>query len=179
MPHTVPNPSRAKVAGGARRRDTDSVDATADARQHTRPVVPLKPTQATSRRMRQVRRTGTAPELQVRRALSRHGIRYRVSNRDIAGSPDLANRNRRWVIFVHGCFWHRHEGCARATTPARNTAYWQQKFIRNVQRDAYIVRSLRKGGWWVYVIWECRAARTADRVAQKIAALPQREKDHG
>ena len=82
------------------------------------------------------------------------GHRYRVRNRDLPGSPDVANRSRRWAVFVHGCYWHRH-GCKATTTPKRNRAFWEAKFARNVERDAESAAALRKLGFTVVVVWEC------------------------
>src|SRR5688572_15632999 len=97
---------------------------------------------ATSARMGLVRQKGTRPELLVRRALSALGHRFRLANRDLPGSPDIANRSRRWAVFVHGCFWHRH-GCKASTTPARNREFWEAKFARNVARDQRRAGELR------------------------------------
>ena len=110
---------------------------------------------ATSKRMGGIRQSGTSPELAVRKALSRLGLRYRVKNRDLPGSPDIANRARRWVIFVHGCYWHRHPGCKKATTPKRNRDFWLAKFDANVARDRQAVRELETRGYCVITIWEC------------------------
>lgn len=112
----------------------------------------------TSRRMGGIRQRGTAPELAVRvlaRAMSLH---YRVQNRDLPGSPDLANRRRRWAVFVHGCFWHSHEGCTLATLPKRNRAFWRTKFAANVARDRRAVKMLRESGYAVVTIWGCELA---------------------
>lgn len=111
----------------------------------------------TSRRMGGVRQSSTAAELLVRRIAHSTGLRYRISNRDLPGSPDLANRSRRWAIFVHGCFWHRHEGCKRSTTPTRNREFWIAKFRANVERDLRVVGELRRLGWRVVIVWECES----------------------
>lgn len=111
---------------------------------------------ATSLRLSRIRQRGTKPELEVRRALSRLGIRYRVENRDLPGSPDLANRRKRWAVFVHGCYWHSHPGCSRATLPKRNRAFWEAKFEANRQRDARALQDLRARGFRTLVIWECK-----------------------
>lgn len=91
----------------------------------------------------------------MRRFLHALGHRFRVHNRDLPGSPDVANRTRRWAVFVHGCFWHRHEGCPRTTTPSRNRQFWLDKFAANVRRDERVQGQLRELGWKVLVIWEC------------------------
>jgi DNA mismatch endonuclease (patch repair protein) len=110
---------------------------------------------ATSERMGRIRQRDTAPEQAVRRALTRLGLRYRVTNRDLPGSPDIANRKRRWAIFVHGCYWHRHDGCGRATTPKRNREFWVAKFEANVARDRAAISALELLGYRALVIWEC------------------------
>ena len=105
--------------------------------------------------MSRVRQAGTSPELDVRRTLRELGVRYRLNARTLPGSPDIANRARRLAIFVHGCFWHRHEGCARTTTPTRNRDFWLEKFAANEARDARNTAALRKLGYRVIVVWEC------------------------
>ena len=112
----------------------------------------------TSARMARVRQKATRPELVVRRALRALGQRYRLTNRDLDGSPDLANRRARWVIFVHGCFWHRH-GCKATTTPTRNRAFWEAKFARNRARDQRSIAALEACGYRVIVVWECQTKR--------------------
>lgn len=131
-------------------------------------ALPRPASALTSRRMARVKNQGTAPEMIVRKVLFGLGLRYRTANRDLPGSPDLANRRGRWAVFVHGCFWHRHQACARASVPRRNAAYWQAKFQRNVVRDAQAQASLRRAGWRVFVIWECSAERSARATGRKI-----------
>jgi DNA mismatch endonuclease (patch repair protein) len=109
----------------------------------------------TSARLGRIRQHGTAAELAVRRLLHSLGRRFRVHNRDLPGSPDIANRSRKWVVFVHGCFWHRHIGCKRATTPSRNRDFWLQKFEANAARDVRVQAALREHGYRVVVVWEC------------------------
>jgi len=109
---------------------------------------------ATSLRMAGVRQKATRPELLVGNALRALGQRYRVNNKDLDGSPDFANRRAGWVLFVHGCFWHRH-GCRATTTPTRNREFWEAKFLRNVARDSRTAEALRAEGYGVIVIWEC------------------------
>jgi DNA mismatch endonuclease (patch repair protein) len=107
--------------------------------------------------MSQIRQRDTAPEIAVRKVAYAMGMRYTTKNRDLPGSPDLANRSKKWAIFVHGCYWHRHEGCSHATTPKVNKAYWLAKFVRNVERDQQAKRSLTHRGYRVAIIWECDA----------------------
>jgi DNA mismatch endonuclease (patch repair protein) len=123
----------------------------------------------TSERMAGVRQKGTKPELIVRRILRRLGIHYRVANRGLPGSPDLANRRRHWVVFVHGCFWHRHPGCHLSTTPTRNQEFWLAKFERNVERDQQRASELRELGFRVVTVWECET-RTPESLAVRLQA---------
>jgi len=127
---------------------------------------------ATSERLGRIRQHGTAAELTVRRIAHRLGLRFRVQNRDLAGSPDLANRRRHWAVFVHGCYWHRHSGCYRTTTPKRNSAFWNDKFATNVARDARVQRQLEDQGYAVVVIWECASA---EQMEEKLRALLTRQ----
>lgn len=108
--------------------------------------------------MRSVRQKNTRPELSVRRFVHALGFRFRLHRRDLPGSPDLVLPRLRKVIFVHGCFWHRHEGCRRTTSPKTHTDFWNAKFARNIERDASAVAALGRQGWKVLTIWECEAA---------------------
>jgi DNA mismatch endonuclease (patch repair protein) len=109
----------------------------------------------TSARLGRIRQHGTSAELTVRKLLHALDRRFRVHNRDLPGSPDIANRSRKWAVFVHGCFWHRHADCKRATTPSRNREFWLQKFDANVARDVRVQAALREQGYRVLVVWEC------------------------
>ena len=113
------------------------------------------PSAATRRRMSRVGSKDTGPEMRVRRTAHALGYRYRLHAGDLPGSPDLVFRSRKKVVFVHGCYWHRHPGCKRASTPSTRRDYWQAKFDRNVARDAAAESALREAGWDVLVIWEC------------------------
>lgn len=123
-----------------------------------------------SARMGQVRQKGTKPELVVRSLLSSLGHRFRVGRRGLSGSPDIVNASRRWVVFVHGCFWHRH-GCKATTTPSRNREFWEAKFQRNVERDRRSIAALEALGYRVIVVWECETKRELEPLRQKLAAL--------
>jgi DNA mismatch endonuclease, patch repair protein len=123
-----------------------------------------------SARMGQVRQKGTQPELVVRSLLSSLGHRFRVGRRGLSGSPDIVNASRRWVVFVHGCFWHRH-GCKATTTPGRNREFWEAKFQRNVERDRRSVEALEALGYTVIVVWECETKRELGLLREKLAAL--------
>jgi DNA mismatch endonuclease, patch repair protein len=116
----------------------------------------LATTTETSARMGRIRQRGTAPELRVRRFLTKIGWHYRTRNRTLPGSPDLANRSKNWAIFVHGCFWHGHEDCSKATVPKRNRSFWIAKFTANRTRDARARAQLKDMGFAVATIWECQ-----------------------
>lgn len=113
------------------------------------------PDPTTSRRMAGIRQRGTKYELLVGAALRELGLHYRKNVRSLPGSPDFANRSGHWAIFVNGCFWHHHTNCRKATTPKSNTEFWMTKFRDNRRRDALAVRSLRKRGFKVKIVWEC------------------------
>jgi len=105
--------------------------------------------------MQRVRQRGTSTEKIVASICRDLGLRYRLNVRSLPGSPDLANKAHCWAVFVHGCFWHRHLGCAKATTPKRNAVFWREKFEANVARDARKIGQLKKAGYEVIVIWQC------------------------
>lgn len=105
--------------------------------------------------MRTQRQRGTRPELLVRAALRGLRLRYTLANRDLPGSPDLANRSRRFAVFVHGCYWHAHPGCPRATVPKHNRAFWEEKFRQNRARDERDAATLLARGYRVITVWEC------------------------
>lgn len=105
--------------------------------------------------MQRVRQKGTPAEKIVASVCRELGLRYRLNVKTLPGSPDLANKAQRWAIFVHGCFWHRHSGCAKATMPKRNAAFWRQKFQANVTRDARKSKLLERAGYKIVVIWQC------------------------
>ena len=104
----------------------------------------------------------TRPELAIRSALHARGFRFRLHARELPGKPDIVLPRYRAVIFVHGCFWHRHADCRYATTPATRPEFWQEKFAGNVARDASAVSELRHRGWRVAIVWECRLRTAAD-----------------
>jgi DNA mismatch endonuclease, patch repair protein len=107
-------------------------------------------------RMGLVRGKNTRPELAVRKAVYALGYRYRLHRRNVPGRPDLVFRSRRKVIFVHGCFWHRHPGCARTRTPKSRIPFWEKKFRENVERDEATAHALSQQGWRALTIWECQ-----------------------
>lgn len=108
-----------------------------------------------SAHMRRIRKHDTKPELVVRRLAHALGLRFRLYRRDLAGTPDLVFPRRRKVIWVHGCFWHQHEGCRLARQPKSRLDYWLPKLARNVERDRQARQQLQASGWQTLVIWEC------------------------
>lgn len=108
--------------------------------------------------MSRIRSKNTKPELYLRRALHGMGFRYRLHEKKLPGSPDLVFPKYKAVIFVHGCFWHRH-GCKQATTPSTRKQYWEEKFKGNIERDERNIQSLKDLGWRVMVVWECELKR--------------------
>ena len=123
---------------------------------------PLRTTQARSALMKRVRRERTTPEQQVCRLLWSLGARYRRNVSDLPGTPDVANKSRAKAVFVHGCFWHFHEGCRRGRIPRRNRSFWATKLHENRRRDIRKLRSLRALGYDVLVVWECEIAHPED-----------------
>ena len=113
-----------------------------------------------SRMMSGIRSKDTQPEMIVRKYLHSQGFRYRLHARKLPGSPDLVLPMYKVAIFVHGCFWHRHQGCRYATTPASNAERWKLKFDANTERDARKANMLRDAGWRVITVWECELKHT-------------------
>lgn len=105
--------------------------------------------------MARIRSKNTRPEVLTRSAVHALGIRFRNHVDDLSGKPDLANKTRKWAIFVHGCFWHSHEGCQLASSPKTNTGYWGEKLARTKARDAEKIAALKLQGYRVLVVWEC------------------------
>lgn len=116
--------------------------------------------------MSKVKGRNTLPEIRVRRALHAKGYRFRLHRKDLPGKPDIVLPKHRLCIFVHGCFWHRHPGCPRATTPESNGEFWANKLRDNVERDLRNAIALAQAGWRVCVVWECQ---TRDAYALDLA----------
>jgi DNA mismatch endonuclease (patch repair protein) len=127
-------------------------------------------TSVASNRMGRIRQRDTDPELRVRRIVASMGLRFTTSNRDLPGSPDLANRTKKWALFVHGCFWHQHAGCPAATVPKSNRVFWQSKFSANRERDARVREALEALGFTVITVWECET-RVPSHIRDSISSL--------
>lgn len=127
-----------------------------------------------SRMMAGIRGSNTQPELRLRRELHALGFRYRLNDRRLPGAPDIVLPRYGAVIFVHGCFWHRHAACRFATTPVSREEFWSAKFKANVERDQRNQEKLLELGWRVGTVWECalnrKAANPAERVARWITS---------
>lgn len=111
--------------------------------------------EARSRHMAGVRQRHTAPELAVRQSIHKLGYRFRLHRKDLPGTPDLVLPRLRSVVFVNGCFWHRHPGCKKASTPKTRVEFWSRKFSANVARDTENIAKLSEMGWTILTIWEC------------------------
>ena len=118
--------------------------------------------------MSRIRNRGTKPELVVRSIVHTLGGRYRLNVRGLPGTPDLVLPGRRSVIFVHGCFWHRHRCRFGQAMPATRYEFWSAKFQRNIDRDRRVRRELRKLGWQVLIVWECQT-KDPERLMERIA----------
>ena len=126
----------------------------------------LTPSQR-SERMSRVRSKDSKAELIVRRLVWRLGYRYQLHGRRVLGRPDLVFRGRQSAIFIHGCFWHRHKGCAATRTPKSRVEFWTRKFQQNVQRDRVVAKKLKEQGWKSLIIWECEVGNE-ERLRRRI-----------
>jgi DNA mismatch endonuclease, patch repair protein len=106
-----------------------------------------------------IKGANTKPELILRSGLHRAGLRFRVHQAQLPGRPDIVLRRFSAIVFVHGCFWHRHRGCSNAVLPKSRREFWQEKLAANVTRDAAQIRALRTMGWRVLIVWECALNR--------------------
>jgi len=123
-----------------------------------------------SRMMSGIRGKNTRPERLLRSALHRRGFRYRIHVTHLPGKPDMVLPRYRAIIMVHGCFWHRHDGCRLATTPASNRQFWQDKFEATIRRDREVRQRLEKAGWRIATVWECALKKDgAEAVADEVA----------
>jgi DNA mismatch endonuclease (patch repair protein) len=124
-----------------------------------------------SERMSRVRSKDTKPEMLVRTLVHRMGFRYRLQDRTLPGKPDLVFPSRGKIIFVHGCFWHRHgTNCEYTRWPKSRLDFWRPKLEQNHQRDKIVRKELRKLGWRVLVVWECQLKKT-DALAKRVSTF--------
>lgn len=113
-----------------------------------------------SRMMSGIKGKDTKPEMLVRRFLHAHGYRYRLHRKDLPGKPDIVMPRLKVCIFVHGCFWHHHQGCRFAVLPKSRPEFWKAKLLANSNRDQRAIESLNEGGWTTLVVWECELRRS-------------------
>ncbi len=118
--------------------------------------------------MGRIKSKDTSVEVKVRKYLFSQGFRYRKNVKKLPGKPDIVMPKYRTVIFIHGCFWHRHVGCKRATMPKSRTDYWEEKFARNVKNDELHIEQLTEQGWRVIVLWECEINKKFDETMENL-----------
>lgn len=123
--------------------------------------------------MSRIRSRNTKPEVLVRSLLHRMGYRFRLHVSSLPGTPDLVLPRYKTVIFVHGCFWHRHSGCKYSYVPKSRIEFWKRKFEKNIEADRRAVEELKELGWSVFVIWECELADTESLTKRISALLPR------
>ncbi|MBO9445732.1 very short patch repair endonuclease [Ruegeria sp. R14_0] len=133
-------------------------------------MVDIVDAETRSHMMRNIRGKDTKPELLLRHALHARGFRYRLHHKQLPGRPDLVFPKYGAAVFVHGCFWHRHQGCPKATTPGTREEFWQEKFAKNIARDRRNLNQLQEAGWRVLVVWECELSRSSiDQTVNRVS----------
>lgn len=120
--------------------------------------------------MRNVKGKNTEPEITLRKELYARGIRFRIHRKDLPGSPDIVLQKYKLVIFVHGCFWHRH-GCKKTTVPVTRQEFWLNKFKNTVIRDEKNIKELQEKGWRVFIAWECQLKKALPELCNEIENL--------
>ena len=124
-----------------------------------------------SKVMSNIRSKDTKPEILVRKMLHSKGYRYRLHVKNLPGKPDIVLRKYNAVVFVHGCFWHLHQGCRDGTIPKTRTEYWENKLLGNKERDKKHLEALKKLGWRVLRVWECEVEKDPQMVLNKIISF--------
>ena len=117
--------------------------------------------------MGRVKSRNTKPEMLVRSMIHRMGFRFRLHKKDLPGNPDIVLSRHKKIVFVHGCFWHGHEGCPRSKRPATHAEFWNKKLDQNMERDKRFQRLLKEAGWNVLVVWQCET-RKPDELLRKL-----------
>ena len=120
--------------------------------------------------MSRIKGKDTKPEIAVRQYLFANGFRFRKNDKRYPGKPDIVLPKYHTIIFVHGCFWHRHEGCKQATTPKYRNDFWLEKCQKNVQNDAKHIQELKNMGWKVIVLWECELEKQFEETMRNVIA---------
>ncbi|WP_337847694.1 very short patch repair endonuclease [Sphingomonas sp.] len=132
-------------------------------------MVDIVDTATRSKMMAGIGGKDTKPEMRLRRELHARGFRYRLHDQKLPGRPDLVFSRYRAAVFVHGCFWHRHEGCRYATMPATRPEFWAHKFQANIARDVRVEQMLLDAGWRVALVWECSLKKSTTLVVSKLS----------
>lgn len=120
--------------------------------------------------MSRIKGKDTKPEIIVRRLIHKMGIRFRLHRKELPGKPDIVLPRYNTIIFINGCFWHRHPNCQRSTIPSTNIEYWEHKLIGNIKKDEDNIRKLQSKGWKVLVIWECET-KNQENLIHKIKEI--------
>lgn len=118
--------------------------------------------------MSRIRGKNTKPEMILRSLLFKEGFRFRIHKKDLPGKPDIVLIKYRVAIFVHGCFWHYHRGCREGRIPSSNSKFWEEKLLKNVEKDEKHTKALQELGWKVIVVWECEIEKNIRRAVEKI-----------
>ncbi len=119
----------------------------------------------------------TSPELAFRKAIHAAGLRFRLHVKSLPGSPDVVLPSRKIAIFIHGCFWHQHDGCKRSTVPKENEGFWKEKFSKNLARDERAKLALEDLGWEHITVWECevKSLLAVESITKRLLASPKRK----
>ena len=120
-----------------------------------------------SKNMSAIKSKNTKPEVEVRKLLHSMGFRFRLHKKDLPGSPDIVLPKYKTVIFVHGCFWHRHQNCKYASNPKTRREFWEKKFKENIERDKKNQEKLKNLGWKTKIVWECEIKKQ-DKLIKKL-----------
>lgn len=123
--------------------------------------------------MSRIKNKNTSIEIKVRQYLFSKGFRYRVNVKNLVGKPDIVLKKYNTVIFIHGCFWHRHENCKDATTPKTRTDFWLDKFKKNIDNDIAHALALQSSGWKVVTLWQCEIEKDFDKTMERLIARIQ------
>lgn len=118
--------------------------------------------------MSKIRGKNTKPEIILRSHLFHQGFRFRIHQKNLPGKPDIVLPKYKTAIFVHGCFWHYHKHCKEGRIPSTNSEFWKMKLKRNITKDDENIKSLKKYGWKVFIIWECEIEKQLDRTLKKL-----------
>jgi DNA mismatch endonuclease (patch repair protein) len=124
-----------------------------------------------SANMSKIRSKDTLPEIRIRKTLWRMGYRYRLHCKQLPGKPDIVITKQKIIIFVHGCFWHRHENCIEASRPKTNSEYWETKIAKNIERDKKHQEEIKQMGYKIFIIWECEVKKNIEENTKMLEKL--------